>query len=133
MRVITKSWLIADVANQWKNQYFTRGRGWLTYRGEARVTWQRLKELPPTATEDDVAAIIGNRSWTRSECDECGEDVQILVQLGEEPNWESATAEICVSCLRKALAQVDATVTSSMQKEGLCLIVEQDWTNGDFV
>ena len=103
MRVITKSQLIAIVAERWKRQYFLSGKGWKQYRGDARATWQQLKELPPDASEDAVAAIIGNRSWTRNRCHECGEDVQVLVELGEEPSCESSTAQICINCLREAL------------------------------
>lgn len=35
-------------------------------------------------------------------CDECSEKVNIAIQLGEEPDYESATAIICESCLNKA-------------------------------
>ena len=37
-------------------------------------------------------------------CDECGrEDLEYLIEIGEEPWFESATALVCEECLGKAL------------------------------
>ena len=71
----------------------------------------RLRDLdaldPETATAEDVAAAMGNRSWVcQRTCDECGEDSWSCVELGEEPDDESCTATICEGCLRKALARL---------------------------
>lgn len=62
-----------------------------------------LKTEKPT-TEEHVERIIGNNTWTRNVCDECGNDSEITVQLGEEPDYDSATAKICQECLKKALS-----------------------------
>ena len=60
---------------------------------------------PETATAEDVAAIIGHYSWVNSgQCNECGVRSWQLVQLGEEPNYESCTAYICLPCLQQAVA-----------------------------
>lgn len=72
----------------------------------------RLRDLdaldPETATAEDVAAAMGNRSWVcQRTCDECGEDSWSCVELGEEPDDESCTATICEGCLRKALALIE--------------------------
>ena len=53
---------------------------------------------------DDVDAVIGNSSWTDVKCNECNQYGGPVVTLGEEYDYESATASICEPCLRKALA-----------------------------
>lgn len=39
----------------------------------------------------------------RVRCDECNQRVDFAVELGEKPWHESATANICLPCLRKAV------------------------------
>ena len=57
-----------------------------------------------TATAEDVAEIIGNSSWARERaCNECGKKTWDIVELGEPPDYESATACVCRDCLRAAL------------------------------
>ena len=58
-----------------------------------------------TATVAEVAEIIGNSFWVceRTYCDECGLKVLEVVEMGEPPDYESATARLCRDCLRAAL------------------------------
>jgi len=42
-------------------------------------------------------------AWSHVGCDECGEKIEVGVQIGEEPYCESATAIICRDCLTKAV------------------------------
>ena len=57
-----------------------------------------------TATKEDVEAAMGFAGWVREPtCHECKREVDAVVQLGEEPDSESYTANVCVECLRKAL------------------------------
>lgn len=57
-----------------------------------------------TATAADVAEIIGNSSWVRERaCNECGKETWDVVEIGEPPCYESATACVCRDCLRAAL------------------------------
>lgn len=96
MDKITKLKRIDRVAQSWRAQYPTT----------KEKTYKRLKALPKDATEEDVVAIIGNSSWTRCECDECGKDVSTLIQLGQEPDYESSTATVCEDCLKRALKMI---------------------------
>lgn len=67
----------------------------------------KLRKLDPdTATELDIVKAMGSNSWTRIVCDECNEEVDAIVTLGEEPDYESATADICKNCLIKALEMI---------------------------
>lgn len=42
-------------------------------------------------------------SWYRLSCDECGKEVKEIVIVGEEPDYESNTAHMCLDCLQKAV------------------------------
>jgi hypothetical protein len=78
-----------------------------TYAFDKRVrrVGAELMELDQeTATAAEVAEIIGNSSWARERaCNECGKESWEVVELGEAPNYESATARVCRDCLRAAL------------------------------
>lgn len=101
MKLITKREVIKRVAERWLNQYTQFKR----HSGEKQDTYKRLLQLVlDTATEDDVEKVIGNRSWTRMACDQCEQEVDTLVQVGQEPDYESRTASLCPTCLRAAVA-----------------------------
>lgn len=110
MKLINERTLVAAVAARWKAQYFRRG-GWGTVRlGNPETIHQGLLALGPDATAKDVAAVIGNKSWAGPQrCHECGiEDVDAVVEIGQPLDYESATAEICLPCLRKAVALLES-------------------------
>jgi hypothetical protein len=104
MIVITQRSLIRDVAKRWKLQYRDARSG-----TDKIEVGRKLAMLDgETASADAVNAIIGNSSWTQvPKCDECGASREVVVQLGEEPDYESHTACICVECLRKAVTEAE--------------------------
>lgn len=53
---------------------------------------------------DVVNELIGNGFWTYLQCDECSSYVTAIVELGQEPDWESNTARICSVCIEKAFS-----------------------------
>ena len=63
-----------------------------------------------TATKSQVDDLIGNRSWTTLYCAECGEEVDAVMQLGEPPDYESSTTEICHECLGKAIKLIEGVI-----------------------
>lgn len=63
---------------------------------------QQLEALGADPHPDDVDRIAG-KSWTWIRCNECEEQVDKVVQLGNEPDYESSTAWICENCIAKAL------------------------------
>lgn len=86
-------------------------------------TWMRIAQREPdtekiydavcaldleAATVDDVRTAMGFGDWVYDSftCHECKQTVDKVVQLGEEPDYDSSTANICVACLRKALKAV---------------------------
>jgi len=64
----------------------------------------KLLALGPVPDADKVDEIIGNKSWTAvCKCDECNKHSDIVIRLGEEPDYESATAYVCAECLARAI------------------------------
>ena len=108
MNLITERHVISTVAERWKRQYCnTDGTWfWLVCKTEtSEVTYLRLLALDLlTARPVDVMAIIGNGSWVRLTCNECGRNVDAAVILGEPLDFDSETASVCQDCLRAALA-----------------------------
>lgn len=116
MKLITKRELIDGVAAAWFKAYQEHGAvpdsTIMTTGGlqkSKRLIYEQLSKLElGKATEEQVAAIIGHYSWTQLKCHECkGTDQECLVIIGEEPCWESATAQVCESCLMKAVRLIN--------------------------
>lgn len=108
MKVITQRTLVREVADRWDRQYPPR-----TAPSDKVAIGRALRGLDlATASPRKVDAIIGNNSWTEvPSCDECEDDcLSVVVQLGEEPDYESATANVCIKCLRAALDAAEAAL-----------------------
>lgn len=107
MKTLRERDQVREVAAKWRLQYPPEHRA---TREEFKVKGRQLSELidPETSTAADVASIIGNQSWVAQQrCHECNEYTWDVVQLGEEPDYESNTANVCAACLRKALALLE--------------------------
>lgn len=105
MKIITPFTLAQEAAKRWSEQYGTNL--WARDSGKQEIARQlnALEKLGHPIQPETVEEIIGNRSWTRIyKCDECGtEEPPLVVQLGEEPDYESSTANICLRCLEVAV------------------------------
>jgi hypothetical protein len=55
-----------------------------------------------TITLEQAEEIIGHVVWTRTHCDDCGSCESIVVQVGDEPDYDSATACLCLGCAEEA-------------------------------
>lgn len=108
MKVITERALIRGVAAKWRRQYPQNRKTWRAAVVPDTDTIYRLLSAldPETATSADVEQIVGNGSWTRMpKCDECQrEGLAMLIEVGEERDYESATARLCLDCLHRAVA-----------------------------
>ena len=105
MIIITRTGLAAGTAEKWKKQYFVDGAWHLHWKNQAPFFEEAYKAMIALGENPDPDAVdkaIGNGSWTRLKCDECGHDKDAVVQLGQEPDYESSTALICPECLNKA-------------------------------
>ena len=61
---------------------------------------------PETATTENLQAYV-RYTVGPSHCHECGEKTWDMVELGEPPDYESATASICLKCLRAAIELIE--------------------------
>lgn len=105
--LITQKTLAASAARAWLEAYGRDGGGF----GNDKVEILRaLEALGPKPSAKAVNEIIGNDLWTQvPECDACGKRKRMAVRVGAAPDYESATAHLCVSCLREAIALTDPT------------------------
>ncbi len=59
-----------------------------------------------TATQEDVAAIIGHHEWVKKrECDECGKATWRIVELDGAESGSSVY--VCSTCLARALQELE--------------------------
>jgi hypothetical protein len=96
----------AAAADAWQGQYgpYRSLNDWHAIMGSA------LKSLGPQPTPDGVNSLIGNQAWTKCICTECGKSVDAVVQIGEEPDYESDTVWVCRECLAEAVRIMDSEV-----------------------
>jgi len=109
MKLITRLARAAMAEKRWYEQYaktessWESASVWTSDKRTKRQIHELLVSFGSNPSAEDVNSAIGNTSWTDCNCDECGKSVESLVQIGEEPNYESCTAEVCFPCLKKAL------------------------------
>lgn len=99
MKLITRQSRAAKAAEAWAAQY---------RNGRKKDIHDALLALGESPSPDDVNQVIGNGSWTDLKCDECGCSVERVVMVGEEPDYESSTAQLCPSCLSVAAGLASA-------------------------
>lgn len=104
MRVLSRTENARGIAERWFKVY-NRNGNW-HYGEDKRTIYENLKALGKGPDPDLVDIAIGNDSWTRCSCDECGDAFEEVVQVGQEPDYESATASLCFDCVLKALVIV---------------------------
>lgn len=97
MQLVTKRDLIRGIVQTWESRF-----GKNPERPLVRSTLIHLRQLDlSTATEEDLEAVIGNSSWTRITCCECGSDCDAAVQVGPDTP-EVDPIYLCRSCLNQA-------------------------------
>ncbi len=103
MQVITKSALIATVADRYREAYLRRS-GWLQPPDatDPAATHAKLSTLPKSATEADVTAIVGDSRFTANICDECHQDRPVTILMAEEIHHPTDSVTICPACLELA-------------------------------
>jgi hypothetical protein len=97
MKIITRQKCADEVVEKWERVY-----GKAQYGADKLVILRLLKQLPKPVDPDEVDRIIGNTSWTYTHhCSQCGQQSEVVIEVGQEPDYESATAWLCVPCVRK--------------------------------
>lgn len=95
--VVTTRDRIRGVAELWRHQYCN---GVPSHFAHVQDALDALDK--DTATADDVAAIIGNSSWTNLTCGVCECDVEKVVRLGDPERIDSDPLLVCGDCLSQA-------------------------------
>lgn len=111
MNTLTKQEKIKSVAKHWKKQYFKNGV-WGPSKHGFEAIYNQLKQLGPTATEDEIEAIIGNRTWTQNKCDECDKDSDVVIMLTESSEY---VTYVCLDCLRAAITLCENAINANHQ------------------
>lgn len=103
MNTITERDRIMQVCKRWLAQYPIGSSN-----PEFIAIYHKLLQVDlRTCTGTDIANIIGNDSWTRMQCSECGLSVNWVLVVGEAPHYESNTAYLCKECLKRAAQYID--------------------------
>ena len=104
MTVIRKRDLIRGVRNRWRKQYQRQiaDRTDPLHNNSARVDDALFRLDVEACSESDVDAAIGVAGWVANRCDFCDRDMDALIQLGQEPDYEARYVDICSACLSKA-------------------------------
>ena len=116
MEIISKRDRIRSVKIQYDRQYGGKPDGWLLSDGTSpkeKSAALALLNLEVCA-EEAVNEIIGNDSWTALKCDECEDDCDFLISLGESPGQGERWANVCHACLMNALEMMDNVLLSSL-------------------
>ena len=102
-KLITQRDLIRDVANKWKEAYWDEKNGTYYYGSEKGEIHQKLLKLDlEKCSAESVNKIIGNKSWTELKCDQCQKRVRSVVMVGQKPDYESSTTQLCRGCIQEA-------------------------------
>lgn len=101
MKVITPESLAKDVAKHWNIRY-SNGR-----YGKDKVEIGIMLSALNDPTPSEINSIIGNSSWTRTTCHECGAENIPVLEIGQCMDEDSYTCHVCISCLKSAVNMLD--------------------------
>ena len=104
MKLINRQTLTNEAAKRWKEQYCSNGEWYASRCLPREETYAKLLALGTNPNPNDVDGLIGDSSWTDvKSCNECDQQVDELVEIGEPSDYESSTAYVCKKCLLEAL------------------------------
>lgn len=101
LKIIYKRDRLDGIAQKWRNTY---GHGFYANDPDKQKIQDKLDALAPKQfLPEEADTIIGNSSWTEFKCDLCKQDKDVLMRMGEEPDYESRWLDCCQECITKAL------------------------------
>ena len=102
---------VLQAKNEYKSTDYLHG-----FYSDIAKSYKAVSELDPeTCTPEEVEAAVRIaypffRRWIQKDgsikkydCQECGGEFEEVVEIGEPLEIDSATAQVCKSCLQKAL------------------------------
>lgn len=110
MELLHKRDIIRLARDAWIKQYSTfAGSHQFPFQIKARRgetvadIRKRLAALDlETCSESDVDSAIGTTGWARLECDECGLSCDMLIHIGEVPDYDARWRDLCADCISEA-------------------------------
>ena len=109
MRIITRRDLIKNIAKQWKQAFYHNDGDKWRYAStvQAELVYDKLQELDLKAcSREEVDGVTGKEYWTEIICDECKKDVDVVIQVGENEDHDSRTANVCPECFGRAMSMM---------------------------
>jgi hypothetical protein len=127
MKLHIKTEKIKSIAERFRSTYCFNGKWTPCYFGIEQTHSANYELLKKASAEAEIEAIIGNKSWTRNSCSECGKDFDVVIEIGQPEDYESATAYLCASCLGKALGLAqghgEGMTRQDLEKDILILVL----------
>jgi hypothetical protein len=108
--------VIMDVRKKWSEQYKFYSPDDMIGRPQERIgdINARLRKLDlKTCTVADVDAAIGTTGWADNECDLCGGNHELVVRVGDKPDYDARWIDLCPSCVKKV-----STVSNGERSDG---------------
>ena len=101
LKLIFKRDHLDRIPERWRTQY---GKGYYLNDHHKQDIQRRLNDLEfGKFMAEEANEIIGNTSWSAFNCDLCGEDKDVLLRMGDDPDYEAQWLDCCQECLSKAL------------------------------
>lgn len=131
MKIVTKRERIESVRDRWQKQYRHYSPDTLIGGGASReqvgVISRRLSKLDlSTCSEADVDAAIGVKKWASLRCDECLEDKDILMRMGDEPDYKARWQDLCADCLRRAITTLETALDPKLSTDPVSKLPAND-------
>lgn len=101
MKLLTSRGQAKIVKDLYYAQYFVDGE-WKSAVFNTEERYKQLCDLGDNPNPADIDRIIGNVTWTRVPCLECGDFVERAIQFGR---GEKATT-VCFPCLKKVFTKL---------------------------
>ena len=122
MKLVYARDMIAEVPARWMKQYAHYPRDH-RFPAASSIGARSVAEIESAlrSAGDDIDAIKAVLpSWCEHDCDECGAHHEVLVRLGEEPDYEARWQDLCEACVRGALTLLiqSSTAPTDVDAEG---------------
>lgn len=103
MKLITRFTNAQTVPARWMRTYGRERSG-----NQWEEITKKIAVLEAPIDPDTIDVLIGNDTWTcLPQCNECCKHADPIIEIGEELDYDSSTAYLCLPCLKKVVELVD--------------------------
>lgn len=101
MNIITKQSKVIPGIESFLSNYQHVSGGSSFYNEERFNKISKL--VPETCSVEEFETALGFRHWTWNRCDECGEDFEVILHIGDDVDYDARWQCLCAGCLMKAV------------------------------